>query len=87
MLAACLSIAVAHSQTSFSTVVSASVARSTITSFAKTSGQLFEINGQTQYFTGTNSYWIGFLTNNADVDLVMSHIASVRTISYDGHPH
>jgi mannan endo-1,4-beta-mannosidase len=25
---------------------------------------------------GTNTYWIGFLTNNADVDLVMSHIAA-----------
>lgn len=26
---------------------------------------------------GTNTYWIGFLTDNADVDLVMSHIAAV----------
>jgi hypothetical protein len=26
---------------------------------------------------GTNTYWIGFLTNNADVDLVMSHLVAV----------
>lgn len=38
------------------------------------SGLKFNIDGTTQYFAGTNSYWIGFLTNNADVDLVMSHI-------------
>ncbi|KAH8602173.1 glycoside hydrolase superfamily [Bisporella sp. PMI_857] len=40
------------------------------------SGLKFNINGVTQYFAGTNSYWIGFLTNNADVDLVMSHLKS-----------
>ena len=38
------------------------------------SGLNFNIDGVTQYFAGTNSYWIGFLTNNADVDLVMSHL-------------
>lgn len=43
-------------------------------SFAKTSGTLFSVDGKTGYFAGTNSYWIGFLTNNADVDLVMSHL-------------
>jgi mannan endo-1,4-beta-mannosidase len=46
-------------------------------SFAATSGQLFTINGKIRYFMGTNTYWIGFLTNDSDVDLVMSHIASV----------
>lgn len=40
------------------------------------SGLKFDIDGTTQYFAGTNSYWIGFLTVNADVDLVMSHLAS-----------
>ncbi|KAI1436872.1 glycoside hydrolase superfamily [Xylaria sp. CBS 124048] len=38
------------------------------TSFASTSGLNFQIDGETGYFAGTNSYWIGFLTNNADVD-------------------
>lgn len=37
-------------------------------------GLLFNIDGETKYFAGTNSYWIGFLTNNADVDLVMGHL-------------
>lgn len=37
---------------------------------------LFTIDGATEYFAGTNAYWISFLTNNADVDLVMSHLRS-----------
>lgn len=40
------------------------------------SGLDFDINGVTQYFAGTNSYWIGFLTDDADVDLVMTHLAA-----------
>ncbi|KAI9709713.1 MAG: mannan endo-1,4-beta-mannosidase A-1 [Bogoriella megaspora] len=43
-------------------------------SFAKTNGLMFNIDGTTKYYVGTNSYWIGFLTNNADVDTVMSHL-------------
>jgi mannan endo-1,4-beta-mannosidase len=50
-----------------------SVARAA--SFATTNGTRFVIDGQTGYFAGTNSYWIGFLTNNKDVDLVMDHIS------------
>jgi len=48
------------------------------TSYAKTSGHVFSINGVTEYFAGTNTYWIGFLTNNADVDLVMTHLAASK---------
>ena len=40
------------------------------------SGLNFNINGVTQYFAGTNSYWIGFLTNDTDVDIVMNHLKS-----------
>ncbi|KAK6429367.1 hypothetical protein LTR95_014485, partial [Oleoguttula sp. CCFEE 5521] len=43
---------------------------------ATTSGTSFVIDGKLQYFVGTNTYWIGFLTNNADVDLVMQHLAT-----------
>lgn len=32
------------------------------------------IDGKTGYFAGTNLYWIGFLTNNDDVNLVMQHL-------------
>ncbi|OIW31898.1 glycoside hydrolase [Coniochaeta ligniaria NRRL 30616] len=44
-------------------------------SIATANGTRFTIDGQTAYFAGTNSYWIGFLTNNADVDLVLDHIS------------
>lgn len=43
--------------------------------FASTNGTLFTIDGVTKYFAGSNSYWISFLTSDADVDLVMSHFA------------
>jgi mannan endo-1,4-beta-mannosidase len=42
--------------------------------FASTRGLQFSIDGRTGYFAGSNSYWIGFLTNNADVDLVFDHM-------------
>lgn len=39
------------------------------------SGLKFNIDGVTKYFAGTNAYWMATqLTNNADVDLVMSHL-------------
>jgi mannan endo-1,4-beta-mannosidase len=41
---------------------------------ASVSGLKFDIDGSTSYFAGTNSYWIGFLTSNADIDTVMSHL-------------
>ncbi|BCS23179.1 glycoside hydrolase 5 family protein [Aspergillus puulaauensis] len=44
-------------------------------SFATTSGLDFVIDGETGYFPGSNSYWIGFLTNDADVDTVFDHMA------------
>ncbi len=43
--------------------------------FPSTDGLKFKIDGQTRYFAGTNSYWIGFLTNTGDVDLVLDHIS------------
>ncbi|OHW95211.1 endo-beta-mannosidase protein [Colletotrichum incanum] len=43
--------------------------------FPSASGTKFIIDDQTKYFAGSNSYWISFLTNNADVDLVMSNVA------------
>lgn len=43
-------------------------------SYAKAVGRVFDIDGVTGYYAGTNAYWIGFLTDNADVDLIMSHL-------------
>ncbi|KAJ5580582.1 hypothetical protein N7450_006883 [Penicillium hetheringtonii] len=39
-----------------------------------TQGLSFTIDGQVDYFGGTNSYWISYLTENADVDLVLDHL-------------
>jgi mannan endo-1,4-beta-mannosidase len=50
---------------------------SAFTSYAKAEKNVLSINGKAEYFMGTNSYWIGFLTNNSDVDTVMSHLATV----------
>ncbi|EPE02395.1 glycoside hydrolase family 5 protein [Ophiostoma piceae UAMH 11346] len=44
-------------------------------SVPSTSGLRFVFNGSPSYLTGTNAYWLPFLTNNADVDLVMDHVA------------
>ncbi|KAL4860617.1 hypothetical protein BDV12DRAFT_204850 [Aspergillus spectabilis] len=38
-------------------------------------GLNFVIDGVTGYFAGTNAYWLPFLTNDADVDLAMGHLA------------
>ncbi|KAI7373915.1 hypothetical protein KC336_g20318, partial [Hortaea werneckii] len=42
--------------------------------YPTTSGTSFVIDGEPGYFAGSNSYWIGFLSNDADVDLVMQHL-------------
>ncbi|KAJ5116927.1 hypothetical protein N7456_001275 [Penicillium angulare] len=39
-----------------------------------TQGSNFTIDGQADYFAGTNSYWISYLTNDSDVDLVFNHL-------------
>ena len=44
--------------------------------FATTNGLLFEIDGVTTYFAGTNCYWCGFLTDNGDVDKVFEDMAA-----------
>ncbi|KAM7183363.1 beta-mannanase [Rhypophila sp. PSN 637] len=37
-------------------------------------GTRFSIDGLTKYYAGTNAYWIGFLTSDADVNLVMDNV-------------
>lgn len=44
--------------------------------FATTDGLLFNIDGESKYFAGTNCYWCGFLTEDEDVDSVFSHMAT-----------
>lgn len=43
--------------------------------FASVDGLRFKIDGDTKYWAGTNSYWISFLNNSSDVDLVLDNIA------------
>jgi len=45
-------------------------------SYVTTSGRQFNIDGTTGYFAGTNTYWISFLTDNDDIDLVMKDVAA-----------
>lgn len=80
-LAACAGAACALPATSrsgvvatFSSALSSRAANDT--SFPSASGSSFIIDGKQQYYAGTNSYWLGFQTNNADVDLVMKNLAA-----------
>ncbi|CAL3965890.1 unnamed protein product [Diplocarpon coronariae] len=87
---------VASSPTTTSTVASASTIASTsrsstssgaaatptgIIGYARASGGVFTVNGRRGCFMGTNTYYIGFLNNNADIDLVMSHHAATPVIN------
>ncbi|KAI8934548.1 hypothetical protein NX059_008247 [Plenodomus lindquistii] len=45
-------------------------------SIAKTDGLKFNIDGVAKYYAGTNSYWMPFLTNDNDVDVIMGHLAT-----------
>jgi hypothetical protein len=49
--------------------------------FAKTAGRLFEIDGQVTYWAGANAWWLGHLSKNEDVDIVMQQIADVSMLS------
>lgn len=39
------------------------------------SGTSFTIDGETKYFSGSNSYWVSMLTNDADVEQTMANFA------------
>jgi hypothetical protein len=58
----------------FAAVVASSAKIPVRAQYPSTSGLKFTIDGNATYFAGSNSYWISFLTNDADVDLVMSHL-------------
>lgn len=49
---------------------------STRSSISKVDGLKFNIDGTTKYYAGTNSYWMPFLTNDTDVDIIMGHLAT-----------
>ncbi|KAI2603947.1 glycoside hydrolase family 5 protein [Hypoxylon fragiforme] len=70
LVGAVLASTIPSSSSSTGATTSASAA-----DFPKTDGLLFNIDGETKYFAGTNSYWISFLTNNADVDKTLDELA------------
>jgi mannan endo-1,4-beta-mannosidase len=39
-------------------------------------GSKFNIDGSTNYFVGSNSYWISYLNSVADIDQTMAHVAA-----------
>jgi len=42
----------------------------------KAVGRHFQINGKVQYFAGTNSWWLGHLFEDADVQAAVQEIAA-----------
>ncbi|KAE8153324.1 glycoside hydrolase family 5 protein [Aspergillus avenaceus] len=72
LVSAQLAAALPHAPSS--TASPSATSSATPGAFASTSGLQFTIDGETGYFAGSNSYWIGFQTNNDDVDLVFSHM-------------
>ena len=39
-------------------------------------GSKFNIDGSTNYFVGSNCYWCSYLSNVADIDQTMAHVAA-----------
>jgi mannan endo-1,4-beta-mannosidase len=66
----------ASSATKATTLSSSNTSKtgSALTDFPSATGLNFSIDGHVSYYAGSNSYWIGFLTNDNDVDLVMDHL-------------
>ncbi|KAI0134697.1 glycoside hydrolase superfamily [Xylariales sp. AK1849] len=60
--------------TAVSTTSKSTTAAAAATGFSKTDGTQFNIDGSTKYYPGTNSYWLSFLTNNADVDSTLDDL-------------
>lgn len=61
------------STASSSTTTSTTSTSATI-SFPTIDGLEFVIDGKAGYYAGSNAYWIGFLTDDDDVDLVFRHM-------------
>jgi mannan endo-1,4-beta-mannosidase len=49
-----------------------------IRTIPKANGLYFEFDGEKRYFAGTNSYWLPYLQSNADVNLVLDHMAEAQ---------
>jgi len=54
------------------------LAASPAKNIAKTERLFFSIDGVTKYYPGTNAYWLAFLDNKSDVDVVLDHMAAAN---------
>ncbi|ORY63485.1 glycoside hydrolase superfamily [Pseudomassariella vexata] len=45
---------------------------------AKVAGRVFDIDGRVGYFAGSNAWWLGHLSNNADVDISLQQVANTK---------
>lgn len=59
----------------FGLLVSWLIAAPVASSPPSANGTVFELDGKAQYFAGTNAWWLGHLTSDADVDTATSEIA------------
>ncbi|KAH6655500.1 fungal cellulose binding domain-containing protein [Truncatella angustata] len=66
--------AVSSTTTKATSTSKTSTAVSTATGIPKVDGTLFNLDGVTKYYPGTNSYWISFLTSNDDVDSTLDDL-------------
>lgn len=48
--------------------------RQSNSTFAKVDGLKFNIDGVTQYYAGTNAYWLAFTTGNDDIDTALDRL-------------
>ncbi|OMP85528.1 Mannan endo-1,4-beta-mannosidase A [Diplodia seriata] len=48
--------------------------RASNSTFAKVDGLQFNIDGVTQYYAGTNAYWLAFTTGNDDIDTALDRL-------------
>lgn len=39
-------------------------------------GQLFNIDGETKYYVGTNAWWLSHITSDSDVEAVMNEMST-----------
>ncbi|RDW80391.1 hypothetical protein BP5796_05089 [Coleophoma crateriformis] len=45
---------------------------------AKPAGRLFNIDGQVQYFAGSNAWWLAHLSKNSDIDIALKEVANTQ---------
>ncbi|KAF2404923.1 glycoside hydrolase [Trichodelitschia bisporula] len=63
---------------SLATAVAARLFNGSHSNFPRVDGFKFNIDGKTEYFRGTNAYWLPFLAKSEDIDLTLDHMAEAN---------